>query len=145
MRFLVVTNMLWKGSAWPWLAFILISHQMWVLCPQPVTGHLQTVSPVFGLSKIFKKTQILHAPKPRPTKPNEPIGGYRQQKKSIWQQRSLKGSGWMGPPWGIWSNLPAQAQSTWHRIVPRWFWNISTKGNSTLSLDSPFQCTVTAQ
>lgn len=45
------------------------------------------------------------------------------------------GSGWKGPQWIIWSNLPAEAgssQSTWHRIASKQFWNIPGKGDSTV-------------
>lgn len=39
----------------------------------------------------------------------------------------------------IWSGLPAQvgpSQSTWHRVVSRWFWNISGEEDTTASLGS---------
>lgn len=48
----------------------------------------------------------------------------------------------------IWFHLPAQAgssQSTWHRVVSRQFWNISSEGDSTLSLGNLCQCPITAQ
>lgn len=61
--------------------------------------------------------------------------------------KSQSGSGWEGPQWFNWSNVPAQAgspQSAGHRIVSRWFVNILSEGDSTASLGNLFQCMVTS-
>lgn len=55
--------------------------------------------------------------------------------------------GWVvrDPQWVTWSRLPAQAgssQSTQHRIVWWWFLNISSEGDSTISLVNLFQSLV---
>lgn len=63
-------------------------------------------------------------------------------------QNHRMGRVWKEPQWVTWSNLSVQtgsSQSKWTRIVSRWFWNTFSNGDSTLSLDNLFQCSVTAQ
>ena len=42
-------------------------------------------------------------------------------------------------------NQAGSSQSTWHRIVSRHFWNISSEGDSTPSLGNLFQCMVSCR
>lgn len=41
------------------------------------------------------------------------------------------------------SHQEGSSLSTWHRIVSRWFWNVSSEGDSTNSLGNLYQCVAT--